>query len=83
MNYPFKGIIYVGDRNLSKWADMEAGRQQARLSMRKHGPGEPVPQASGLFGDPDVGGQWQALLAQSKLGLMAGGPRHPPIRRRP
>lgn len=67
----------MGDRNLSILA--EGGEDRRGYPLRKCGPREPVLQASGgLRGDPDVGSQWQALLAQGELGLMAGGPGHPP-----
>lgn len=69
----------MGDRNLSIWAEVKGGEDRPGHPLRKCGPGTPGPQPSGgLCRDPDVGGQWQALLAQGELGLMAGGPGHPP-----
>lgn len=66
----------MGDRNLSIWTEVKGGEDRQGYPLRKYRPGEPVPQASGgLCGHPDVGGQWQALLAQGEL--MAGGPGHP------
>lgn len=52
----------MGDRNLSIWTEVKGGEDRQGYPLRKYRPGKPVPQAScGLYGHPDVGGQWASL----------------------
>lgn len=86
MNYSFTSTVYMGDINLSEWAEAEGGGEPARVVLpgKPWTPGQLVLQGRGCrCGDPAWGwrcGWWQALLAQGELWLMAGGPDHPPER---
>lgn len=52
----------MGDRNLSIWTEVKGGEDRQGYPLRKYRPGKPVPKAScGLYGHPDVGGQWASL----------------------